>query len=224
MKMLKISLAVQIAFFALWALWLFSADSRTSHDFWLETKPVDPRDLLSGHYVTLKYDIESPDESSCKKYDSRQIRKSRKNIFVKLKPGNRLLLENGNTVTAYKLDSCSEEKNPADDAVWLKAHTGPLWGQSYLVYENLNRFYMNEKDKKLNIRSGHAAVHVKITGNDRIRLTEIEEIKERLPESGNTTEETSGKGSDNNSDTVPENTPTDTTSASGQTESPSETH
>ena len=83
---------------------------------------------------------------------------------------------------------------------------------------------MNEKDKKLNIRSGQAAVHVKITGNDRIRLTEIEEIKERLPESGNTTEETSGKGSENNSTTIPENTQTDTTSASGQTESPSETH
>lgn len=215
MKMLKISLAAQIAFFALWAAWLFASDSRIQHEFWLETKPVDPRDLLSGHYVTLKYDIESPEESSCKKYDNRKTRKNKKSIFVKLQAGNKLLLENGNTVTAYKLESCHEEKDSGNDAVWLKAHTSPLWGSSYLVYENLNRFYMNEKDKKLNIRSGRAAVHVKITGNDRIRITEIEEIKERLPELQEIAEDNSGGNSGNaqadTENTKPDSIPADET-------------
>jgi hypothetical protein len=63
-RWLRLALAGQLAFFGVWG-----AQLSTSHDgakvVWLATEPVDPRDLLSGHYVALRYRIGSATAAGC---------------------------------------------------------------------------------------------------------------------------------------------------------------
>ncbi len=53
---LKLTLAGQVLFFVAWGGQLL-VEHRVSEIIILETDPVDPRDLLSGHYVSLRYPV-----------------------------------------------------------------------------------------------------------------------------------------------------------------------
>lgn len=180
MKTLKIAVIAQLVFFASWAAWLAYNDSRPEADFWIETMPVDPRDLLSGNYVELVYRIEAPEVESCKNYDSWKYRG--KTIYADLVPDREEALSDGRNVMIYSVRSCHEQSDSAkmdEKTVVLNAK----WRQkrqfgvrTYLEYANINRYYMNENDRKLNIRSGKAAVHVQKNRNGNLRLLEIEEI------------------------------------------------
>ncbi len=50
------ALALQLMFFAGWGARLLTSH-RDVAVVWLATEPVDPRDLLSGNYVALRYEI-----------------------------------------------------------------------------------------------------------------------------------------------------------------------
>ena len=64
MSRLKIVLILQLLFFAAWGGFLLSSRNSDSPEFYLETVPVDPRDLISGTYVALTYDLAEPAKSS----------------------------------------------------------------------------------------------------------------------------------------------------------------
>ena len=183
MSKIKIAAILQIAFFAGWALFLAINDSRIDAEFWLETLPVDPRDYLSGNYVQLNYPIERPDEESCKNLDNWVY--NGKKISVKLLPSKEITLSDGTTVTSYYAASCREGKHDyideSDTAIWIHAKGAHRVGNrrinGYLSYENLNRYYMNEKDERLDIRSGKAVVQVRKNKNGNLRIVRLEEIK-----------------------------------------------
>ena len=184
MSKIKIAAILQIAFFAGWALFLAINDSRIDAEFWLETLPVDPRDYLSGNYVQLDYSIERPEDESCKAFD--RWTHNGKPLSVKLLPGKEITLSDGTAVTTYYAAACMEGKtgfiNDTDDrAIWIQAkgaHRANRRINGYLFYENLNRYYMNEKDERLNIRSGKAAVQVRKNKNGNLRIIRLEEIKQ----------------------------------------------
>ncbi|MCR4820752.1 MAG: GDYXXLXY domain-containing protein [Elusimicrobiales bacterium] len=179
MKKLKITLIIQLVFFAAWATWLMSNDMRAEADFWIETMPVDPRDYLSGNYVALHYDMEAPQAESCKEYDSYWHRN--KKIYVKLVPEGEKILKNGNSVIIHKAEGCYASKEKEGLFIPAKVMKNRKMGRNvFLQYENLNRFYMNENDKKLNISSGNAAVHVQKSRLGRLKITEIEEIDKKI--------------------------------------------
>ena len=183
MSKIKIAAILQIAFFAGWALFLAINDSRIDAEFWLETLPVDPRDYLSGNYVQLNYPIERPEDDSCRKFDS--WLHNGKKISVKLLPGKEINLSDGSNVTAYYAAFCTEGKpdstNDGDTAIWIQAkgaHKANRRINGYLSYKNLNRYYMNEKDERLNIHSGKAVVQVRKNKNGNLRIIRLEEIKQ----------------------------------------------
>ncbi|MBO4556349.1 MAG: GDYXXLXY domain-containing protein [Elusimicrobiales bacterium] len=185
MNKIRAAAVAQLIFFAAWAVILAVNESKPSATIWLETLPVDPRDFLSGNYVQLDYFIERPEEESCKKFDSWP--KRGKQIAVQLVPGNEIRLSGGETATAYKAAHCQDgsigqaEKNSGanDNSVWIQAYGtkgAKHLANGYLSYKNLNRYYMNENDKKLNLRSGRAAVQVQKNKNGSLKIIRLEEL------------------------------------------------
>ncbi|MDH5760414.1 MAG: GDYXXLXY domain-containing protein [Gemmatimonadota bacterium] len=61
-KWLRLTLVAQIIFFVAWA-GVEEYGRANAVEFLLETRPVDPRDLLSGHYMTLRYTSLDPEGS-----------------------------------------------------------------------------------------------------------------------------------------------------------------
>ena len=61
---LRILLAVQLLFFGAWGGQLLTSH-RDVDVVWIATEPVDPRDLLSGHYVALRYPMSSASRIGC---------------------------------------------------------------------------------------------------------------------------------------------------------------
>jgi len=61
---LRVVLAAQILFFSVWGASLLRSHAHV-RVVWLATQPIDPRDLLSGHYVALRYPIETPSTPDC---------------------------------------------------------------------------------------------------------------------------------------------------------------
>src|SRR6185436_20888926 len=55
-RWLYVALAAQVLFFSAWGARLLTSH-RDVGIVWLATEPVDPRDLLSGNYVALRYPI-----------------------------------------------------------------------------------------------------------------------------------------------------------------------
>lgn len=187
MNRLKIAAVSQLVFFAAWAIWLAINAGRPSAVFWLETMPVDPRDFLSGNYVQLDYAIEKPEEESCKNFDRWGYKN--KKIAVRLVPDKEIRLADGETATAYHAAECYSgtdsyaEKifasSGEEKSAWIQAkgaHGINRRINGYLSYDNLNRYYMNENDKKLDIRSGRAAVQVQKNKNGSLKIIRLEEL------------------------------------------------
>jgi len=70
----------------------------------LRTRPVDPRDLLRGDYITLRYDISTPPGSASPTQKSGPV-------YVRLKPDGRFWV--ADAVAAIPMD---------DGAPWVKGH------------------------------------------------------------------------------------------------------
>ena len=66
MTKLKLTLIIHLIFFSAWGIYLLTSVDPNASDIYLETEPVDPRDILSGTYVALSYKISNPVNDSCK--------------------------------------------------------------------------------------------------------------------------------------------------------------
>ncbi|MCK5582531.1 MAG: GDYXXLXY domain-containing protein, partial [Elusimicrobiales bacterium] len=82
MNKLKLILIIQLIFFTGWGIYLLTSVDPNASDIYLETEPVDPRDMISGTYVALSYKISNPTNGSCK--NLLQKTKRAKTIYVKL--------------------------------------------------------------------------------------------------------------------------------------------
>ncbi|MCK5358303.1 MAG: GDYXXLXY domain-containing protein, partial [Elusimicrobiales bacterium] len=60
MNKLKLILIIQLIFFTGWGIYLLTSVDPNASDIYLETEPVDPRDMISGTYVALSYKISNP--------------------------------------------------------------------------------------------------------------------------------------------------------------------
>ena len=135
----------------------------TGEDITLETKPVDPRDLLYGDYVYLEYEIQDVDkgdmdEDLLKKLDLQ------KNGQI---PVYAVLKRDG---TVHKLDQLRVKK-PVD-GVYLKGQlnfygywAGRKKSTVYNVDFNLDRYYVPEntgKSLEASARDGNLIAKVKV--------------------------------------------------------------
>ncbi|MDD5210486.1 MAG: GDYXXLXY domain-containing protein [Elusimicrobiales bacterium] len=164
MSKLRIVLAVQLLFFVAWGGWLLSSRNADSPEFYLETTPVDPRDLISGTYVALSYAISTPTAGNCPSFTNYGP------VFVKLAPlGKTINTENG-TVPVYEATDCS--KNPPQEFGWVSAKLQYGFRGNMAVY-GIEKHFVNEDNPLKDARSGSVAAKVKIGHNRSLVLLDL---------------------------------------------------
>jgi uncharacterized membrane-anchored protein len=167
MNKLRIALALQLLVFLAWGGWLLASRSADSPEFYLETRPVDPRDLVSGTYVALNYDISNPAPENC-----RIVLGEPRSFFVKLEDRGRTAMTREGSVPVYEATDCAFEAGK--EAGWVKADSTYRFG-GYAASYGIERFYLNENDPRRNARSGAVIAKVKIGGGRRLALLDLAE-------------------------------------------------
>lgn len=164
MNRLRIALAAQLLFFAGWGGWLLWSRDSGSPEFYLETAPVDPRDLLSGTYVALSYDISRPKAGSCPSQQKFGP------VFVKLEGRGRTAGTAAGPVAVYEATDCSA--NPPREPGWAEASLQGGWRGPVFVY-GIEKFFLNENDPRKDARSGSVLAKVKIGRDRKLALLDL---------------------------------------------------
>ena len=165
MKKLRIVLAAQLLIFIAWGGWLLSSKSTKSAEFYLETQPVDPRDLLSGTFVALNYEIANPQARAC-----REALKKGDAFYVQLEARGRTAATALGEVPVYEAVDCNGDD--PEGGLWAKA--SPYWGtgRATALY-GIERFYLNEDNPLKDARSGSVIARVKLNRSRKLVLLDL---------------------------------------------------
>ena len=164
---LKLVIIAQVAFFGLWGGYLLTMGKTAGPDIYLKTEPVDPRDLLSGAYVALSYDISVPEQ--CREFTSANAGMS---VYVKLENKGKTAPTADGPVPLYEAAGCATEPD----------HTGALWAQGSAessingglrVRYGIEKFFVNENDPLKDARSGQVVARVKLNRFNNLRLDKL---------------------------------------------------
>lgn len=128
---LLIVLGVQIAFFTGWyAVNSYALSDRDARSIMLQTRPVDPRDMISGNYFILHYDF------SIINSDTKQINYNEKQnqVYIVLHKVGSFYQEQ--YITSYK------PHNLTADQIFIKGRVE----QGYFTRININaeKYFINE--------------------------------------------------------------------------------
>ncbi|OGS63117.1 MAG: hypothetical protein A3J79_04945 [Elusimicrobia bacterium RIFOXYB2_FULL_62_6] len=165
---LRLVIALQLAFFAAWAGWLLTFSSRSVAEFCLDTLPVDPRDLLSGTYLELRYDISTPKGTGC----DEAVAGGKTPVHVQLGPTGGTVSAAGRELQVYGAQACSAGK-PADDGkIWVRGNRKGRWRGGQLDY-GIEKFFISENDKRKSWTSGIYFARVQVDGLGNLRLLEL---------------------------------------------------
>lgn len=164
MRALQLILAAQFAFFLGWAGYLMSSKGADSPEFYLETAPVDPRDLISGTYVALNYGISSPDSGSC------SVQSELGQIFVRLAPSGRTVNIASGAVPVFSVAECSKKPPLAPD--WVSGSVQYSRGRQQIVY-GIEKFFVNENDPRKDAASGSVIAKVKVGNGRKLVLLDL---------------------------------------------------
>lgn len=168
MNKLRLVIIFQLAFFAAWAGWLYTVSSQSKAEFFLNTAPVDPRDLLSGTYVALSYDISTPKGTDC----DTVFNPSRTVIHVQLGPTGETIRTGGLELPLYASQACAEKRPAADGKLWVKGSRA-RWAGRQVMY-GIEKFFVSENDPLKDARMGEVIAHVKVDGIGNLRLISLE--------------------------------------------------
>jgi uncharacterized membrane-anchored protein len=162
MKSLRVVVLAQLAFFIAWAGWEEWKVAGVETVI-LETMPVDPRDLLSGQYMALRYSISNPLPASGKMYRNQAV-------GVRLVPsGTREV--GGKNWTIWRAADCRipppavQEKQDPSRGIWV---TG-LLNNGTLQY-GIERYYFSENkvEEFRHLHSGQVLVEASVGRNGRL--------------------------------------------------------
>lgn len=132
-KALKATLAAHLLFFGAWGVQLLYAHTNATVVL-VETDPVDPRDLISGHYVTLRYKMGEPQNCPAKGP-----------VWVQLQQQGEF----------WRRSDCSNQKG--GDGLWVRGRM-----KDGRVQFGIERFYVNENSKLRTARSGEVSAKLSI--------------------------------------------------------------
>lgn len=172
-------LVLHLVFFLGWGGWLIHQQDQ-GEIIWLETVPVDPRDLLSGHYVALRFAIENPTADTCKpllakdRYDV-----FKKDIWVSFAPGKSFVFETNASGNFSDIQTCQLE-SPSDLASgqWIKTKIDQaFWGELRRLDFEINRFYVSENSPLRQATSGRVVAKVLLGRNHRLRILDLVNLK-----------------------------------------------
>jgi uncharacterized membrane-anchored protein len=168
-RWLRLALAAQFLFFAGWGAVLLTSH-RDVAVVWLATEPVDPRDLLSGHYVALRYAINSAARAGCARHDAAIP------VWVRLMP-------TGETIPT--VETLAQVSEPAEcrstppeagtDDTWI---AGTLDGER--ITYGIERMFVGEDDPLRSAASGTVVAKVAVNEGYEPRLIGLVR-KESLP-------------------------------------------
>jgi len=169
MKPISMVLVAHLAFFGGWGGWLLYSHQKAD-TVWLETAPVDPRDLLSGHFVALQYPIQRPTGANC----ASLIANPGKVIYVRLEDSlqKRKTREDG-VVNVWNATACAAEGDAHAAGVWIRGRiVSQRWGSSLPEF-GIERFYVNEDSPLRVARSGQVIARVKVNRHGQGRIDRL---------------------------------------------------
>ncbi len=168
MSKLRITLIVQLAFFAVWGGYLFVMNNTASPDeIYLETEPVDPRDLLSGTFVALSYGIGAPDSGGCQTLTGAG---GNRRVYVRLEKSAKTVMSEGRVLPIFEATDCALQP----------VKNGGLWARGDLlagnwrgprIYYGIEKFFVNENDPLKDARSGAVVAKVALDRMNNLRIT-----------------------------------------------------
>lgn len=157
-RRLRWVLALQVLVFAVWGVWLLSSH-RIADTVWLETDPVDPRDLLAGHYVALAYPLAESAERLCGKLlDDHEPGK----IYLRLEERSEPVMTIDGPVHTSHAVECRGDPPPLQSG-WI-AGERTAGSRFRRVTFGIERFYVPESSPLRAVTSGE--VLAKIAIND----------------------------------------------------------
>ncbi len=175
-RWLRLALAVQLLFFAGWGAMLLTSH-RDVDVVWLATEPVDPRDLLSGNYVALRYAMSSASEIGCTASDAPTP------VWVRLAPSGDVVPTVEESADLSKAGECRttppEPSDGAADGTWI---AGTLDGDR--ITYGIERMFVGEDDPLRDARSGTVVAKVAVNDEWEPRLLGLVRI---MPEPSPTT-------------------------------------
>ncbi|MCC6849042.1 MAG: GDYXXLXY domain-containing protein [Deltaproteobacteria bacterium] len=164
---LRIALAAQLLFFAGWGA-LLLASHRDATLVWLGTEPVDPRDLLSGHYVALRYAI-----ADAAKGDACSVpveERGRTPVWVRLAPSGESIETVAGFVSPSAAVACRLDfPGRGEGGPWI---TGRLDADGRVIY-GIERMYVAEDDPRREARSGSVVAQVALNERFEPRLVDL---------------------------------------------------
>ncbi|MDA8242597.1 MAG: GDYXXLXY domain-containing protein [Elusimicrobia bacterium] len=164
MNRLRVILVLQLLFFLGWAGYLLSSRDSGSQEFYLETAPVDPRDILSGTYVALNYAISRPSVGDC------SASAAYGPVYVKLEYKGKTAQVPAGTVQVYEATDC--RRNPPQEPGWAAGSLQYSWGGNAVKY-GIEKFFLNENDPRKDARSGSVLAKVKIGSGRKLVLLDL---------------------------------------------------
>ena len=174
---LRLIALTHIAIFLGWGIYLLTSHTaKNSQTIWLETTPVDPRDLLSGYYVALRFAIADHAQISAQCRLQEKENEMPQTVYLKLIPSDKLVHVDRNPVALWQSTAC--QTTPPD-------HTGEIWVEAtYHGQGTQNRwqlgmesYYLPEGSPMRNARSGQVVARVSINQRYQARITELKWLK-----------------------------------------------
>ena len=170
---LRIALAAQIAFFAFWGARLLTSH-RDVAVVWLATEPVDPRDLLSGHYVALRYGIASATTAQCQR--AGEIT-SPTTVYVQLaSSGETIATAEGLAAVSEPVACQTTIPHQSREPVWIAGQLEP--GNGRIVY-GIERMFVGEGNPLREAQSG--SVVAKVAINEQFEARVLDLVSKRAP-------------------------------------------
>jgi uncharacterized membrane-anchored protein len=150
-------LVAQLAFFGIWGGMLLTSH-RDVAVVWLATEPIDPRDLLSGHYVALRFEIAVPTKAGCPSPENGGPRR----VWVQLSPvGEPVTTGQGLRAISEPVDCRTTPPDDPEHQVWITGEMGDASGAGRIVY-GIERFYVGEGSPLRYAQSGSIVGEVAI--------------------------------------------------------------
>lgn len=167
---LRIALAVQVGFFGIWGASLLTSH-RGAPEVWLSIIPIDPRDLLSGHYVALRYDISPATAAGCEVGEGRS---DPRDVYVRLeKNDDAFVLTKDGPVETWKAAECRDEAPPlVVGAIWIKGRLGAASRRGDIAY-GIERFFVPEDSPLRTVQNGHVVANVAIDDAHEARIVNL---------------------------------------------------
>ena len=168
MKVPRLLLVVQIIFFLGWGGYLLTS-FQDSQEIWLQTDPIDPRDLLSGHFVALRFsNLERPTAQGCAGGSAVN------SIWVHLETSEQTIQTAQGVKGIWHITECAAQAPQGQMGVWLKGqHQREQEGYRY----GIERYFLPETDSRRDARSGTVVAKILVNREHQARIIDLVETK-----------------------------------------------